>query len=73
VKVQRFFRKARSNHDPARRGAKMMVKAFELDTEYGQTGSILVNDVAACAPMEPDACLGRLVLSSRVPSVPSSK
>jgi hypothetical protein len=51
------------------RGAKTIVKAFELDTECGQVGSILVNDVTACAPMAPDACLDRLALSSHVPNV----
>jgi hypothetical protein len=51
------------------RGAKTIVKAFELDTECGQIGSILVNDVTACAPMAPDACLDRLALSSHVPNV----
>jgi hypothetical protein len=51
------------------RGAKTIVKAFELDTECGQVGSILVNDVTACAPMPPDACLDRLELSSHVPGV----
>jgi hypothetical protein len=51
------------------RGAKTIVKAFELDTECGQIGSILVNDVTACAPMAPDACLDRLALSSYVPNV----
>jgi hypothetical protein len=51
------------------RGAKTMVRAFELDTECGQIGSILVNDVTACAPMAPDACLDRLVVSSHVASL----
>jgi hypothetical protein len=55
------------------RAAKTMVKAFELDTECGQIGSILVNDVTACAPMAPDACLDRLALSSHVPAVRMTK
>jgi hypothetical protein len=49
---------------PLRR-AKTVVKAFELDGECGQVGSILVNEVAACAPLEPAACLDQLTLSSR--------
>jgi hypothetical protein len=49
---------------PIRR-AKTIVKAFELETECGQIGSILVNDVAACMPGEPSACLDELTLSSR--------
>ncbi len=55
------------------RGAKTMVKAFEVDAECGQIGSILVNDVTACAPITADACLDRLVLSSHVPTVRLSK
>jgi len=51
------------------RGAKTIVKAFELDIECGQIGSILVNDVTACAPTPPEACLERLALSSHVPSI----
>lgn len=51
------------------RAAKTIVKAFELDAECSQIGSILVNDVTACAPMAPDACLDRLALSSHVPNV----
>jgi hypothetical protein len=53
---------------PLRR-AKTILKAFELDGECGQIGSILVNDVTACAPGEPGACLDALGLSSRVQGV----
>jgi hypothetical protein len=48
---------------------KTMIKTFEIDGDCGQVGSILVNDIAACAPGEPNFCLERLVLSSRVQSV----
>lgn len=51
------------------RGAKTMVRTFELDGDCAQIGSILVNDVTACTPGGPDACLDRLALSSRVPNV----
>jgi len=51
------------------RGAKTIVKVFELDGECGQFGSVLVNDVTACAPGEPTACLDQLGLSSRVQGV----
>jgi len=51
------------------RGAKTIVKVFELDGECGQFGSVLVNDVTACAPGEPAACLDQLGLSSRVQGV----
>jgi hypothetical protein len=53
---------------PVRR-AKTMVRTFEIDGECGQIGSILVNDVTACAPGEPAACLDRLTLSSRVSGI----
>jgi hypothetical protein len=52
---------------PVRR-QKTIVKSFELDGEC-QVGAILVNDVAACAPADPAACLDRLGLSSRVPGI----
>jgi hypothetical protein len=48
---------------------KTMIKAFEIDGDCGQVGSILVNDIAACAPGDPNFCLERLILSSRVQSV----
>jgi hypothetical protein len=53
---------------PVRR-AKTMVRTFEIDGDCGQIGSILVNDVTACAPGEPAACLDRLTLSSRVSGI----
>ncbi len=51
------------------RAAKTIVKTFELDGDCASIGSVLVNDVTACAPDGIDACLGRLALSSRVPAV----
>jgi hypothetical protein len=48
------------------RAAKTIVRAFPFDAECRQLGSILVNDVTACAPGEPGACLDGLGLSSRV-------
>jgi hypothetical protein len=51
------------------RGSKTIVKAFDVDNECGQIGSILVNDVTACAPGEPGTCLDRLALSSRPPTI----
>ena len=48
------------------RGAKTMVRTFPIDAECRQIGAILVNDVTACAPGEPGACLDGLGLSSRV-------
>jgi hypothetical protein len=51
------------------RGVKTLVRAFEVDGECGRIGSILINDVTACAPGTPDACLDRLALSSRAPNI----
>ena len=51
------------------RGAKTVVKAFLVDGTCDELGSILVNEVTACAPGDANACLDRLALSSRVPSV----
>ena len=48
------------------RAAKTFVRTFVIDDECGQLGAILVNDVTACTPGEPGACLDGLVLSSRV-------
>lgn len=53
---------------PVRR-AKTMVRTFEIDGDCGQIGSILVNDVTACAPGEAAACLDRLTLTSRVSGI----
>jgi hypothetical protein len=49
--------------------SKTIIKTFEIEGECGQIGSILINDVTACAPGDPGLCLDRLVLSSRVPSI----
>jgi hypothetical protein len=48
------------------RAAKTIVRAFLVDAECRQLGAILVNDVTACAPGEPGACLDGLALSSRL-------
>jgi hypothetical protein len=48
---------------------KTMIKGFVIDGDCTQIGSILVNDIAACSPGEPNFCLERLLLSSRVQSV----
>lgn len=49
--------------------AKTMVKAFELDGECAQVSALLVNDVAACTPLEQAACLDELALSSKAKGV----
>jgi hypothetical protein len=51
------------------RPAKTMVRSFQVDAECRQLGAILVNDVAACVPGEPAACLDGLGLSSRLKGV----
>ena len=48
------------------RAAKTVVRTFAVDADCRQIGSILVNDVTACAPGEPGACLDGLALSSRL-------
>jgi hypothetical protein len=48
---------------------KTVVKTFEVETDCAALGSILVNDVAACAPAEPSECLDRLELGSRLPDI----
>lgn len=53
---------------PLRR-AKTVVKAFEIEADCASIGSLLVNDVTACAPGEAGACLDRLVLASRLSNV----
>jgi hypothetical protein len=51
------------------RPTKTIVKAFDIDGDCAPIGSILVNDVTACAPGPAAACLDRLVLASRLPNV----
>ena len=51
------------------RPVKTIVRAFLVDTECRQIGSILVNEVAACAPGNPNTCLDGLAVSSRVKDV----
>jgi hypothetical protein len=53
---------------PLRR-SKTIIKAFEVDGDCAQLGSVLVNDITACVPGTIDACLERLTLSSRVAQV----
>ena len=51
------------------RAAKTVVKTFATDGDCAQLGSLLVNEVTACTPGEPNACLDSLTLSSRVKAV----
>lgn len=47
------------------RADKTQVKAFDIEAACERVANILVNDVTACAPVAPDACLDRLALSHR--------
>lgn len=49
---------------PVRR-AKTLVRTFEAESACESIGSILVNDVTACAPAALGDCLDRLALTSR--------
>ena len=51
------------------RDAKTVVKTFAIDGACSEVGSILVNDVTACAPDEAATCLDMLGLSSRLKNV----
>jgi hypothetical protein len=51
------------------RAAKTVVKAFAFEDPCDELGSILLNEVTACAPGDPTQCLDRLALSSRVEKV----
>jgi len=51
------------------RAKRTIVRAFATDGDCGQIGAILVNDVTACAPLEPTACMDGLALSSRVKTI----
>lgn len=48
------------------RPLKTIVRAFVINVECGKIGSVLVNEVNACAPGNPNSCLDGLALSSRV-------
>jgi hypothetical protein len=51
------------------RAAKTIVRTFDIEPDCPQIGSILLNDVTACAPGDPASCLDRLTLSSRPPNI----
>ena len=46
-----------------------VVRRFPTDGDCAQIGSLLVNDVTACTPLQPAACIEGLDLSSRVKDV----
>jgi hypothetical protein len=51
------------------RPMKTSVRAWLVDSECKAISSILVNDVTACLPGNPSACLDALGLSSRVKEI----
>jgi hypothetical protein len=61
-------RRIATDMGPVRAG-KTIVKTFTLDGACDEIGSMLVNEVAACAPADANACLDRLALSSRIEKV----
>ena len=51
------------------RPVKTVVRTFSVDGDCKQIGSILVNDITACVPGTPNACLDTLELSSKLKGV----
>jgi hypothetical protein len=62
------YRRLITELGPVRAG-RTIVKTFAIETKCAQVGAVLVNDVSACTPGEPNACLDGLTLSSRVKNV----
>src|SRR6516164_1463082 len=48
---------------------KTVVRSFSVESDCPRIGAILVNDVTACVPIEPNTCLNRLELSSRLKAI----
>jgi hypothetical protein len=51
------------------RQAKTIVKSFVTEQRCDDIGSMLVNDVTVCTPLDREACLDALELNSRVEGV----
>jgi hypothetical protein len=51
------------------RPRKTVVRSFDVEGDCAAIGSILVNEVTACAPASLGDCLDRLSLSSRLPEL----
>lgn len=62
------YRRLLTEMGPVRAG-RTIVKTFAIETKCAQVGSVLVNDISACAPGEPNACLEGLTLTSRINDV----
>jgi hypothetical protein len=62
------YRRLLTEMGPVRAG-RTIVKTFAIETKCAQVGSVLVNDISACVPGEPNACLDGLTLTSRIKDV----
>ncbi len=62
------YRRILTELGPVRSG-RTMVKTFAIETKCASVGAVLVNDISACVPGEPNACLDGLTLTSRVNNV----
>ena len=62
------YRRILTEMGPVRAG-RTVVKTFAIESKCAEVGSVLVNDVSACVPGEPNACLDGLTLTSRVKDV----
>ena len=62
------YRRMITEMGPVRAG-RTMVKTFAIETKCAQIGGILVNDIAACVPGDPNTCLDGLTLTSRIKGV----
>ena len=51
------------------RGTRTNVRTFPTESDCGQIGAILVNDVAACSAGDAAECMDGLALSSRVKTI----
>jgi hypothetical protein len=51
------------------RQAKTIIKSFVTDQKCDDVGSVLVNDVSLCTPLDRDACIDALDLTSRIEAV----
>ena len=67
-KENRVYRRMVTEMGPVR-GEKTVVKLYAVDGPCTDIRSVLVNDITACAPAKPDACLDNLALSSRMEGV----
>ncbi len=62
------YRRILTEMGPVRSG-RTMVKTFAIETKCASVGAVLVNDISACVPGEPNAYLDGLTLASRVKDV----